>query len=77
MEKKIANHSFTFNPKDNGGEAVSLITEYFKNGDGTIFTNQKICAECYGIFVSELQLYGVSITPDILRKLANDHKIGV
>lgn len=69
-EKLLAKHHFVFNKKDNGGEALELITKFYDNGDGEIFTNQEIKLNSYGNSAS-IELCGVEITPDLLRELAN------
>ena len=70
--KPISIHSFCFNPIDNGGEALTLTTRFFPNGDpGVVFTNQELSLQSYCNSAS-LNLHGASITPDMLRQLANE-----
>lgn len=64
-------HNFVFNPKDNGGESLSLLTKFIDNGDGEIYTNQELSLQSYCNSAS-FTLIGVQITPDLLRKLANE-----
>ena len=65
-----------FNPKDNGGESLCLVTEFFDNGDKeadgkSIFTNQRLILNSY-YNSSEFRLGGAAITPENLRQLANE-----
>jgi hypothetical protein len=72
--ESIHRHVFVFNPQDNGGESLSLITDFIDNGDGPeagIFTNQELGLQSYCNSAS-LQLMGASFTPENLRKLANE-----
>ena len=73
-DKNIGRHVFVFNPKDNGGESLCLVTEFFDNGDDPktgIYTNQKLSLQSY-CNSAEFQLIGAALTPDNLRKLANE-----
>lgn len=75
----LATHTFTFilaphEPPDEGDNTLSLITEYFDNGDGApkgIYSNQKLVMQSYGNTAS-FNLCGTSISADHLRKLANE-----
>lgn len=71
MEKKVGVHVFSFNPRDNGGEQLSLRTTFLDNGDGGILTNQELTLHSYCNQAS-IMLYGASITPEALRRLANE-----
>lgn len=64
-------HVFTFNPEDNGGEALMLKTQFFDNGDGVLYTNQEITLQSY-CNAASFELVGATITPDKLRQLANE-----
>ena len=73
-ETEVCRHSFTFNENDNGGEELSLTTIYFSNGDEGdegIYTNQELRLGSYCNSAS-ISLFGIQITPDILRQLANE-----
>lgn len=46
----LGKHEFTFNPKDNGGEALTLKTFFYDNGDGVpngIYINQELELQSY------------------------------
>ena len=66
MEKPHRRHVFTFNPEDNGGEALTVTTDITSDGD--IF--QEVSLQSYGASAS-LNFPGW-ITPQRLRKLANE-----
>ena len=71
---KILNrHVFSFNPKDNGGESLTLTTEFIDNGDGNgkFFTNQSLNLQSYSNSAT-LSLYSACFTPENLRKLADE-----
>jgi len=73
MNKIISEHHFTFNPKDNGGESLTLSTEFIDNGDDGeegIYTNHKLTLHSY-CNAAHFELCGISITPELLRELAN------
>jgi hypothetical protein len=72
-EKEVGRHVFVFNPKDNGGESLMLITDYFDNGDDNkfLFTNQELTLQSY-CNSATLQLMGANLTPAVLRQLANE-----
>lgn len=68
----IGTHVFTFNPHDNGGEALMLKTEKISNGDPDgYYFNQTLTLQSYGNSAS-FNLYGAQITPLMLRKLADE-----
>lgn len=70
MHKPISKHTFVFNNEDNGGESLSLTTEFFGNGDpGEIYSNQILSLQSYGNSAS-LNLSSVYLSPELLRKLA-------
>lgn len=81
MEKIVHQHTFIFNPNDNGGEAVFLNTEFVDNGDPGLLLKPKLELVCYGTHGVSIELHGThgvsielpwnSITPGVLRKLAN------
>lgn len=73
-ENPIIRHVFVFNPKDNSGESLSLVTEFFDNGDCTedsIYTNQTLSLQSY-CNSALFSLLGASLTPENLRRLANE-----
>lgn len=71
QEKKLGRHVFCFNPKDNGGEGLYLITDFFDNGDGEVFTHQEIALQSYCNSAS-FHLGLASLNPENLRRLANE-----
>ncbi|MEK6881111.1 MAG: hypothetical protein AABY22_15940 [Nanoarchaeota archaeon] len=78
-DKLLSTHSFLFNKNDNGGESVRLVTKFIGNGDKIthnegIFTNQEFSLQSYGNSAS-INLFGVSLTPESLRDLANELEI--
>ena len=71
----LKTHSFTFNPEDNGGESLSLTTQFIANGDPItpdegIFLNQELSLQSYCNSAS-INMFGISFTPKALRELAN------
>jgi hypothetical protein len=73
-DKFFHQHSFNFAPKEPGGESLCLFTHFYDNGDRTpvgIYTNQKIVLNSYSSSAS-INLCGFQITPDVLRKLADE-----
>jgi len=71
MSKVLGKHYFVFNPKDNGGESLSLETTFMDNGDGILaYTNQELTLASYTRMVKILG--SDLLTPEILRKLANE-----
>lgn len=73
QDESFKTHSFNLSPKENGGEALYLTTYFMWNGDDKdgVYTNQELTLSSYGNSAS-LNLYGIRITPEILRKLANE-----
>ncbi len=70
-DKQLENHVFSFNPHDNGGEQVVLITKIFGNGDqGGIYYNQKLTMQSY-CNAASFAMHGV-MTPKALRRLADE-----
>jgi len=70
-DKLVKEHSFCFNEDDNGGESLTLNTKMYENDDGEIYYNQELSLQSYGNSAS-LNLYGVTLEPDLLRKLADE-----
>ena len=79
-EKLLHRHVYSFNPKDNGGEQLTLVTSMFSNGDieeglagedGGIFWNQELTLHSYCNSAS-FNLVGTAIGPDDLRALADE-----
>lgn len=66
----IFTHTYYFNPEENGGEAIFLVTKFYKNRDGDIYTTQVMAIQSY-CSAAELQFVGGTITPEKLRELAN------
>lgn len=72
MNKKVAEHKFLFNPKDNGGESLTLKTEVFDNGDkfDNLYFNQTLCLQSY-CNSAQFNLGTAKLSPNNLRELAN------
>ena len=72
IDQKLLNRDvFVFNPQDNGGEGLTIMTEFFSNGDpGGVFSNQEITLYSYCNSAS-FHVTGFTITPEALRKLAD------
>lgn len=68
-EKSVATHYFVFG-SENGGEALTLNTEFFGE-DGDVYVNQVLTLNSYGNSAS-FNLFGTGLHPDDLRKLANE-----
>jgi len=69
--KPVHRHVFCFNPQTNGGESLTIITDFIPNGDpGIIYTSQEISLGSYSNSAS-FNLSGASLTPENLRDLAN------
>lgn len=73
MDKIVDSHICTFNPKDNGGEALTLSTTFWDNGDkkNNVYFTQDLTLNSYGNSAS-FNLCGAILTPDTLRRLADD-----
>jgi hypothetical protein len=70
-ENPVKTHRFCFNRGDNSGESLTLTTKFIPNGDpGVVFTNQVLELQSYGNSAC-INLYGIAITPELLRQLAN------
>lgn len=72
-DKVIGKHTFIFNDRDNSGEGLSLETTIIDNGDGVregIYFNQKLTLQSY-CNSATFDLIGAPLTPDLLRKLAD------
>jgi hypothetical protein len=77
-EGEVARHVFSFNPGDNGGGQLTLVSHIIDNGDvaagipkAGVFLNQELSLQSYGNSASFL-LFGASLTPNDLRRLANE-----
>jgi hypothetical protein len=67
----LKRHVFTFNPRDNGGEALILTTEFYHAlGGKEIFSNHEISLQSYGN-EANFMLHSIDITPELLRALAD------
>lgn len=69
-QKLVKTHVYNFEPKDNGGESLTLTTTYYDNKYGEYCTNQKLTLQSYCNSAS-FELSGTQLTPDKLRELAN------
>jgi hypothetical protein len=72
----LKTHNFNFSPEENGGEGLTLTTKFFANGDPItknqgVFWNQELTLQSYGNSAT-INLFGINLTPDVLRKLANE-----
>lgn len=68
----LKKHTFCFNKNDNGGESLVLSTKMFSNGDPDgVYYEQEISLQSY-CNSATLHLVGASITPALLRKLADE-----
>ena len=72
MSEMIGKHSFYFN-NNKGGDHVCIDTDIYDNGDkeNNIFLNTTITLGSYANSAS-ISLCGSPMTPEILRKLANE-----
>jgi hypothetical protein len=70
LEKAIHKCVFVLNPSENGGEALSLETIYYNNGDNDLFTNQKLTLQSYCNSAS-FELVGATLDSKTLRALAD------
>lgn len=63
---------FIFDRHNNGGEQLTLTTDFYDNGDkeNNIYINQKLTLHSYCNQAS-FDLVGSPILPDMLRELAN------
>ena len=78
-DKIVGDHSFCFNPEDNGGESLIISTKFIWNGDDppfkdAIYSNQEISLMSYGNSAS-FNLSGCELTPKNLRELANQLEV--
>ena len=72
LNEVLHTHVFVFNKEDNSGESLSLTTKFFSNGDpGGIYTIQELVLQSY-CNRATFGLHGATITPEELRKLANE-----
>ena len=69
--RQLTRHCFVFNPRDNGGEQLTLNTVFVDNGDDEPIMNQRLTLQSY-CNGAHFELSGVTITPESLRKLANE-----
>ena len=70
-DKLLKRHAFCFNKETNGGEALTLVTKMFANGDPNgVYWNQELTLHSYCNSAS-INLYGPALTPKLLRELAN------
>ncbi len=71
-DRKLGNHVFNFNPNSNGSESLVLTTTAFANGDpGGVYLNQELTLQSYSNSAS-INLMGTLLTPEALRRLANE-----
>lgn len=73
IDNFLTRHVFIFNKQDNSGEQLSLVTEFYDQGDGptSVYSTQKIFLNSYCNEVV-INLHGFTITPDMLRQLADE-----
>lgn len=73
-EKHLHKHVFCFDPANRGGGALLLKTYFINNGDendNSVFMNQELTLNSY-CNSATFNLYGTLLTPETLRKLANE-----
>ena len=71
-DKLLKKHVFCFNEDANGGEALTLQTSFFEDKENEhIYCVQELSLQSYGNSAS-FQLVGAAITPELLRKLADE-----
>jgi len=71
-DKLLAIHVFDFDPKNNGGESLTLSTYIYSNGDPNgSYWNQTLTLQSYCNSAS-FNLCGTNLTPNMLRKLADE-----
>jgi hypothetical protein len=58
----IKTFTCTLNPQDNGGEAIILEVDVYKNDDGERYTDTHIKTQCYGTFQNTLSFFSVCHT---------------
>lgn len=51
-------YSTILNPEDNGGEAITLRVDVYRNGDGEVYTNAILEANSYGASHVAFGIYG-------------------
>lgn len=74
MDKLSKYHYFVFNPKDNGGESLSLRTRFYDNGNNAprgVFMTQELTLQSY-CNSATFNLSGAPIAPELPRELANE-----
>lgn len=78
-DRLLNNHTFVFNPSENGGESLSLHTKIHSNGDpgkNGIYLNQILTLMSYCNSAS-FNFLGFMITPEVLRKLADELEVAL
>ena len=68
--KELKKHVFIFNPKDNGGEQLILVTKFMEDGE-RILTEQSLNLQSYCNCAS-FELVGTQLKAKNLRQLANE-----
>lgn len=72
QDKILNRHQFVFNEDDNGGEYLSLTTDIVSNGDPEdLYYNQVMTLQSYGNSAS-FSLSMNMLSPNVLRKLADE-----
>lgn len=76
MDSLLQTHVFEVNPEDNSGEAVTITTKFFGNGDPIthyfgVYETQDITIQSYGNSAS-IRLGCSTLTPEKLRDLADE-----
>lgn len=73
MAELVTTHRFSFNPFDNGGEQIYLITKVYDNGDekDNIYFNQELKLQSYCNSAS-FNLVGAVLTSKLLRQMADE-----
>lgn len=71
--RKLKRHVFVFNEEDNGGESLCLTTDFMcdEKDSNSVFANQEFSLQsCCNS--AAFYLAGSPLTPELLRKLADE-----
>lgn len=75
QDKILGRHAFSFNERSNGGEGLTLLTTFIANGDpGGVIINQELTLQSYSN-AATFTLIGATLTPSVLRDLANQLEV--
>lgn len=71
MSTLVHIHCFVFNPEANSGESLTLTTSYYEDGPKKLVSSQQLALGSYCNSAS-FDLMGAQLTPENLRKLADE-----